>query len=362
MLLSTGYQEHSMKLSFCMIVVNGEPFIKYNLDSLYPHAHEIIIVEGAVKKYKHAATPDGHSIDDTVNVIREYPDPDKKIKLIQRHGFWSEKVEMSNAYMEICTGDYVWQVDVDEFYKSEDIEKIRCFLTENTRVTRLDLQTINFSHGFESIMKGASYSFGADKFRRIFKFKPGFRFLTHRPPKVINNDGKICSDSNVVSAEELVDRLGVYMYHYSYIFEKSVKSKAHYYSQMDWGRGCEEGTKWAEKVWANLTNPLRVHLIDFPPSWIVKFQGEHPVAVQQLIGDLDYRENPIVADYLQDRGEKFAKIGEYICTICGDVEKKKLNKYKAAVMVFKQLILPKNLQELNADLTILKCAKKLINT
>ena len=72
-----------MKISFGIIVVNGEPFIKYNLENLYPHAHEILIVEGAVEKFKHASTPDGHSLDNTVKIIKEFPDPENKIKLIQ---------------------------------------------------------------------------------------------------------------------------------------------------------------------------------------------------------------------------------------------------------------------------------------
>ena len=38
-----------------MNVLNGEPFIKYQLKSIYKFAHEIIIVEGAYKKFRHAA-------------------------------------------------------------------------------------------------------------------------------------------------------------------------------------------------------------------------------------------------------------------------------------------------------------------
>ena len=58
---------------------------------------------------------------------------------------------MSNAYMEQCTGDYIWQIDADEFYKAEDIEKVKSFLIENPDVTRIDIQTINFWHGFKAI-------------------------------------------------------------------------------------------------------------------------------------------------------------------------------------------------------------------
>lgn len=170
-----------MKISFGMIVLNGEPFIKYNLENLYPFAHEILIVEGAVEKFRHAATPDGHSLDRTVEIIRNFPDPQHKIRLIQRDGFWPEKTEMSNAYMEACTGDYIWQVDVDEFYKKDDIARIIKVLSE-TGAARVDIKTINFWRGFRAVMQGASYVYGADEFRRIFKFNPGYRYLTHRTP------------------------------------------------------------------------------------------------------------------------------------------------------------------------------------
>ncbi len=34
------------KVTFGIIVLNGEPFTRYCLRSLYPFAHEIIVVEG----------------------------------------------------------------------------------------------------------------------------------------------------------------------------------------------------------------------------------------------------------------------------------------------------------------------------
>jgi len=35
------------RITFGMIVLNGEPCVLYNLRALYPFAHEIIVVEGA---------------------------------------------------------------------------------------------------------------------------------------------------------------------------------------------------------------------------------------------------------------------------------------------------------------------------
>ena len=176
----------------------------------------------------------------------------------------------------------------------------------------------------------------------------------------MDSGGKVCCDSRVGTADELVARLGVYMYHYSYVFEEGVKSKADYYSRMGWGGGCEGGSKWAATAWARLANPLRVHLIDFPPSWIVAFKGEHPAAVAAADPGSHLQENPMIAEFLDNRGEQFARIGEYICNICRDIENKRVNKYKAAGLVLKQLMLPTDSQLLEADFTIFKSALKLL--
>ena len=101
--------DHPPRISFGMIVLNGEPFLRYNLRSLYPFAHEIIIVEGAVPGASLVATEDGHSIDGTLAALKSFKsseDPENKIRIIQKDGFWREKDEMSFAYAENATGDY----------------------------------------------------------------------------------------------------------------------------------------------------------------------------------------------------------------------------------------------------------------
>ena len=57
------------RISFGIIVLNGEPFIEACIRSLWPHAHEIIVVEGACPGAEMNATPTGHVRDHTVAVI-----------------------------------------------------------------------------------------------------------------------------------------------------------------------------------------------------------------------------------------------------------------------------------------------------
>ena len=104
------------RISFGIIVLNGEPFTKYCLRQLYPHAYEIIVVEGGSRKAIDEA-PEGHSTDGTLEALYEFKaqeDPEDKIQIITRDDFWTEKDEQSQAYAQVATGDHLWQVDIDE--------------------------------------------------------------------------------------------------------------------------------------------------------------------------------------------------------------------------------------------------------
>ena len=66
------------KITFGIIVLNGEPFTRYNLRALYPFAHEIIVAEGASFYATNAATSDGHSIDGTLKLYKFKAEEDPK--------------------------------------------------------------------------------------------------------------------------------------------------------------------------------------------------------------------------------------------------------------------------------------------
>lgn len=347
-----------MKLSFGIIVLNGEPFIKYNLESLYPHAHEIILVEGAVEKFSHAATSDGHSLDNTVEIIQNFPDPERKIRLIQRHGFWQEKDEMANAYMEACTGDYIWQVDVDEFYKPEDIESVRELLAKCPEITQVNFRTIGFWRSFRTRIMGASFVFGADEFIRVFRFRPGYRYVTHRPPTLADEMQTPYEHKRVVTAAEM-EKLGIVQYHYSYVIPEIVKSKSHYYSQMGWGLGCDDGLNWVKRSWLKLNDPLRIHLIDFPPSWIEPFNGVHPPAVLRMIKDIQYREDDEIDYYLKSEWKTYAVAGQRIADICRRAKLGDISGLRAALLIMREGFLPISVKRFNADKAILKTAYRI---
>ena len=119
------------RITFGIIVLNGEPFTRYCLRSLYPFAHQIVVVEGGHEDTRAVTTPDGHSLDGTLEALRRFKaeeDPLDKVEIVTRDGFWPKTDEFGNhrtpqsrAYAERATGDYLWQVDIDEFYLPSDM-------------------------------------------------------------------------------------------------------------------------------------------------------------------------------------------------------------------------------------------------
>jgi hypothetical protein len=113
------------RITFGVIVLNGEPFTRYTLRSLYPFAHEIIVVEGR-RRGVNIATPDGHSRDGTLEVLRRFQaeeDPDRqghdrdgRRRRPPRRVLARREGRAEPAYASRATGDYLWQVDIDEFY------------------------------------------------------------------------------------------------------------------------------------------------------------------------------------------------------------------------------------------------------
>jgi cellulose synthase/poly-beta-1,6-N-acetylglucosamine synthase-like glycosyltransferase len=138
-----------MKITFGCIVFNiletlPENMFEYCIQNIYEYAHEIIIVEGATKAISHywdgdtsTFTSNGRSTDGTIEYLYKLQEKYPKIKIIIGDGFWNGKTEMCNAYASIATGDYIWQLDSDEFYHENDIIKI---------IRLLDLQNPDSVH------------------------------------------------------------------------------------------------------------------------------------------------------------------------------------------------------------------------
>ena len=283
------------RVSFGMIVLNGEPFVRYNLRALYPFAHEIIVVEGAAHASAKIATPEGHSSDTTMDTLmdfRDQEDPEGKLVIVTAedeghpNGFWpGEKDEQSQAYARRAGGDYLWQVDVDEFYKPEEMRALLEMLRHDPEITAVSFKHISFWGGFDYVTDGWYLRYLFKLVHRIFKWGPGYRYVTHRPPTVVDPQGRDLRGLNWVDGYEMA-RQGIILYHYSLLFPKQVVEKCEYYGQAEWANR-SQAQRWAQEAFLELRHPYRVHNVYKYPSWLEHFGGDHPAQIQALRADLE---------------------------------------------------------------------------
>ncbi len=279
------------RISFGIIVLNGEPFIRYNLRALYPFAHQIIVVEGAAPAAADVATADGHSRDGTLASLRQFKateDPENKLHIVTRSGFWSEKDEMSQAYARLATGDYLWQVDIDEFYKSEDMQVVLTMLRADPSITAVFFKQLSFWGGFDYISDSwylrQVQEQGPGIVPRIFKWGAGYHYAAHRPVVVCDDRGRDLRHVRPVNGKDLAHK-GIYMYHYSLVFPHQVLDKSIYYGQAEWAKR-PYAVQWAEDVYVGLKRPYRVHKIYKYPSWLARYTGTHPDQIEALRSDI----------------------------------------------------------------------------
>jgi len=274
------------KITFSIIVFNGDFVLKQVLESIYPFAYKIVIAEGPVGFWVNK----GHttSADDTNKILDEFPDPEKKIEII--HGQFKEKTEMCQAWFKLVPKDtdYVWCVDGDEVYKQSDIKKV-INLLEKEKPSTVGFQSNTFFGGFDHIMTGFERR---HSFKRILKYVPGCEYVNHRPPTICVN-GKEPKGAHI-KGEELFKRTGVEMYHYSYLSPKMVHDKIKYYEQSVIKTGdCIPG--YFKGVWLRwVCNPKERKQIEdtyngvheFRPqirgaARTAPFTGSHPEVIQR---------------------------------------------------------------------------------
>lgn len=279
------------RITFGVIVCNGEPFIASHFRALYPHAHQIIIVEGAAPGARSFVHTDGHSNDGTVETLQylcKEEDPDGKLTVVyaedegHKDGFWpGEKDEQSRAFAKRASGDYLWQVDIDEFYMPETISSVRLHLLNNPTTTGASFRQITFWGGADVVVDGIYLRRGARDYHRLFKWEEGYKYDTHRPPTVINNKGKNLRECAQWLQAKNTFEYGWSLFHYSLVFEKQVKDKCAYYADAHWSQR-SGANEWFQKDFIQLRRRHRPHNVYDHASWLEFYHGVHPPMAQAV--------------------------------------------------------------------------------
>ena len=286
--------EPDPRITFGVIVLNGEPFTRYTLRSLYPFAHEIIVVEGAAPAAKNVATTDGHSRDATLDELRRFQseeDPDGKVTIVTAEdegrpdGWWhGEKDEQSRAYAKRATGNWLWQVDIDEFYRSEEMERVVGMLRDDPSITAVTFKQLTFWGGLRYRTDGWYLRRGATYYHRLFRWGPGYDYASHRPPTVRDPAGRNLRDLHWIRGERLADE-DIHLYHYSLLLPKQVMEKCDYYGNVTWTKR-PAAVAWAQDAFLRLGRPYRVHNVYDYPSWLERYRGPHPREIARMVEDL----------------------------------------------------------------------------
>lgn len=269
-----------MKISLFSIVFNvietlPKDMFMLNILNMYDFVDEIIIVEGATKSRNHyydgnatSFTSDGRSTDGTIDLLKEL-EKLEKVKVIYSEGFWDGKTSMCNAASNIATGDYIWQLDSDEFYKKEDIVKLKNIL-EIEKPDSIHFYANHFFGGYNScIDEREPNEWGNGTpccWMRIFRHVAGkSSWISHEPSRYLC-DGLNCEYGKVVNRNMTLS-MGIKLYHYSYVQYSQIIFKSLFY-----------GNEKYHEYW-NMSQK-NIDLLIFG-SQLRKFNGTHPDVIEK---------------------------------------------------------------------------------
>lgn len=146
-----------MKVVFGTIVLNEEQYILQNIRQHYEMCDEWVIIEGADQLYpKQHVTSGGLSTDKTAELIRGFPDPDKKIKFIQ-HGWAADKCELRNRYGARADDGVLIVFDADEFLRRDWLREVISKAAELKSVGCLRIPHVHFWKGHHQVITGGYY-------------------------------------------------------------------------------------------------------------------------------------------------------------------------------------------------------------
>jgi hypothetical protein len=284
-----------MKIAFGMIVLDGDYVLKQCLEAVYPFAYQILIAEGPVKYWQMQGLTT--STDNTNEIINNFPDPQKKISII--HSQYEDLDDQCNAYLPFLKddADYLWNLDSDEIFKTEDLETI-IKLVEKEKYTKISFQSYSFYGGFKRHITGFEEEY---PFIRAHKIYPGSRWYTQMPPTVMHRRDNIILPAKHLDYKFLASEYGIRMYHYSYVFPDQVYKKIQYYKSAIIAKGhsipdyFEQvylpwvlGDIQQKKIIENKFQGVHEYIPeDRGPAYTKRFENTHPPSIQNDMASLE---------------------------------------------------------------------------
>ncbi len=220
------------KLVQCIMAHNEEEFIEYTLKSIYSEVDRIIVVEGAVENRANQ-TADGHSIDKTMEIVRQFKkekDVDRKITPIQIRRPWKSLEEMKQTFFDMCCdNDIIIINDADEIYKPEDIKRVRTLFDREPYASEVVPMFLHFYRDFGHIQ--APDNEWQPLHQRIFRYQRGMKYNSH--PVATDPWGR-CTYFDPAYQHRRFTMNNFFIWHYGYArsgMDEIMKSKQIYYEK-----------------------------------------------------------------------------------------------------------------------------------
>ena len=245
-----------LPIHFFTIVLNGMPFIERHIDEMrkLPFAWHWHVVEGIAElmhdtKWSKALGGradaslhrDGLSIDGTTEYLDRLAsvEPDRvTIYRPPRGQSWQGKLAMVRAPLaNIGEECLLWEIDVDEFWSSAQIEHMRRrFIDDPARTAAFFL-----CHYFiKNLVITTANTYGNHidyEWLRVWRFRPGDFWASHEPPRLCRrlDGGDIAFDVAAINpfahGETLTDDL--VFRHLAYVVPEQLRFKEIYYGYKD---------------------------------------------------------------------------------------------------------------------------------
>ena len=239
------------------ILYNGRHTVEACIRNTLRFCDRVVVIYGRVEALS-GMPPDG-----SLGIVERMARAEKRIKLINPGKVWSEKLEMVRQAEPEFEDGWLIQVDCDEFYHPIEMDRV---IVAAERLERKDIE-FYAHHFFGSVRTVVPMVDGRPgnliPWRRCFRVMPGDRWLSHQPPRIEGPDRSILT-------RDITADLGVFLYHYGYVWRSQCEEKIVLHGQ----RGDQIGDYDRASIGELIPMGKDCHLIPF--------DGNHPVDVNEF--------------------------------------------------------------------------------
>ncbi|WKZ57893.1 MAG: glycosyltransferase family 1 protein [Bdellovibrionota bacterium] len=247
---------HKLPIHFFTIVLNGEPFIRHHIEQfkklsgpwhwhivegLAAHAHDTawsLENGGRIDSSLHdqARSNDGTSgyLDE---LARQYP---QQVTVYRKAPgeLWDGKLEMVRAPLpNIRSTALLWQVDSDELWTTDQIERMEQLFREQPTKTAAWFWC--WYYVGPELVVGTRLGYAENpnqEWLRVWRYSPGMQWVAHEPPILATRDesGRYLDVGRINPfVHDEMERHGLVFQHPSYVNESQLRFKELYYGYKD---------------------------------------------------------------------------------------------------------------------------------